>query len=358
VGDQFHRAVNLETVKKVLVAGLCAALVSAGCGDLLAPAAAVVYEEKITVDEVTERLNECTKRPDLQRLIQQGTEIQAIRKDCEQSELSRLIRRVIFERNAERLDVGIDESDVEDQIERIKDDLGTEGAFEEALKEQGLTLPLLREFIFDSLLEEGIRDEVTGEVTPPESELKAYYKEHLDDFRQTRAQHILVDKESLAGRIADRLHAAPKKQVDDLFAELAKEFSTDTSNANDGGDLGYFKRGDFVPPFERAADRLDIGAVSNPVESEFGFHVIRVTDRRTLTYEQARDQIIEQLGAAAKDQAWQEFVVSAYKQADVEINPRYGELDLESQLVVTPTSDEFPGVEPLDDPRPLESPGD
>lgn len=84
-----------------------------------------------------------------------------------------------------------------------------------------------------------------------------------------KCSHILVEKQSQALAILDRLKKGEK------FAELAKELSLDTGSGKRGGDLGYFGRGRMVKPFEAAAFKLSIGEISEPVKTEFGYHIIK-----------------------------------------------------------------------------------
>ncbi|MGQ0772326.1 MAG: peptidylprolyl isomerase [Nitrososphaerota archaeon] len=84
-----------------------------------------------------------------------------------------------------------------------------------------------------------------------------------------KCTHILVEKQSQALAILDRLKKGEK------FAELAKELSLDTGSGKRGGDLGYFGRGRMVKPFENAAFKLSIGEVSEPIKTEFGYHIIK-----------------------------------------------------------------------------------
>ncbi|MFY9301057.1 MAG: peptidylprolyl isomerase [Candidatus Nitrosotenuis sp.] len=84
-----------------------------------------------------------------------------------------------------------------------------------------------------------------------------------------KCSHILVEKQSQALAILDRLKKGEK------FAELAKELSLDTGSGKRGGDLGYFGRGRMVKPFEAAAFKLSVGQVSEPVKTEFGYHIIK-----------------------------------------------------------------------------------
>ena len=84
-----------------------------------------------------------------------------------------------------------------------------------------------------------------------------------------KCTHILVEKQSQALAILERLKRGEK------FAELAKELSIDTGSGKRGGDLGYFGRGKMVKPFEAAAFMLSVGQVSEPVKTEFGYHIIK-----------------------------------------------------------------------------------
>lgn len=316
----------------------------AGCGELLDPAAAVVNGQKITVDEVAADLNRFEESPEFERLAQQG-DAQALKRQVEQQILSQEIRRAVLQPKAEDFDIEITDEDVAQRMEEIKQDFPTQGAFEEALKEQGLTLDQLTELVEDNLLEEALRAEVTEGTGPTDEDLRAYYEENEADYQETAAQHILVEDRKLAARLAKQLQDARANQLEDLFARLAKQHSTDQSNAGQGGDLGFFKPGDFVPEFEQAADELEVGEISDPVRTEFGFHVIWVTDRRVAPFEDVQGSIEETLGQGAADEAWDAYVRKAYEQAEVKVNPRYGEFDEEALVVVDPSAEDVPGAE-------------
>ncbi|MFG1364818.1 peptidylprolyl isomerase [Xanthobacter versatilis] len=107
---------------------------------------------------------------------------------------------------------------------------------------------------------------------------------------EVRARHILVDDEAKAKEIAKKAKAGED------FAKLAKDYSKDS--AEDGGDLGYFTKDQMVPEFAEAAFKLDKGQVSDPVKSQFGWHVIKVEDKRQKpvpTYDQVSDQVEQYL---------------------------------------------------------------
>jgi foldase protein PrsA len=256
-----------------------------------------------------------------------------------------LIRRAVLTPEAADRGIEVTDQEVQDQLDAIEAEFPSRSAFEEALKEQGLTLAQLTQLIEDRALEEKLRAEITADVGPTDEEIRAQYEENVDDYREVAAQHILVDNRGLATDVSRQLHAAPKGQVAALFTQLARRHSTDDSNANDSGNLGYFSPGDFVPEFEEAAAALQIGQVSDPVRTEFGWHVIRVTDRRPIPFERASEQIAIQLGGSSEDDAWQEWLQDTYEAADVEVNPRYGEFNLATQAIEDASPRTVPGAE-------------
>ncbi|HWL66348.1 MAG TPA: peptidylprolyl isomerase [Actinomycetota bacterium] len=331
---------------------VCAFLFLTGCAQLLEPAAAVVYGRKIPVDEVNEGLDRFVATGEFERLSAQG-DSQAIKRQFEQGFLSQLIRRSVLQPKAEELDVEITDQELDARLDEIRNDFPSPAAFQEALKEQGLEEDQLEQLVGDSLLEEELKAEVTERAAPSETELRDYYETRIEDYEQTRAQHVLVENRALADEIAGQAASVPKKNLDKLFARLAKEFSIDNSNAKEGGDLGYFAAGDFVAEFENAAAKLDVGEVSGPVRSEFGFHIIWVTDRRVQAFEDVRPELEQRLAAENEDRVWSDWLTAAYVDAEVKVNPRYGELDVESGQVVEASAEDIPGAEePRESPTP------
>ena len=128
-----------------------------------------------------------------------------------------------------------------------------------------------------------------------EEEMKAFFEENKEDFaqeEQVKARHILVATEKEAQEIKDKL----AKGED--FAALAKEYSTDDSTKNNGGQLGFFNRGDMVPEFEKAAFALAVGEISAPVKTEYGYHLIKVEEKKEAAapnYEKSKADIKEYL---------------------------------------------------------------
>ncbi|MBK5101874.1 MAG: peptidyl-prolyl cis-trans isomerase [Desulfobacteraceae bacterium] len=143
-------------------------------------------------------------------------------------------------------------------------------------------------------------------VTISGEETKSYYDSHLDSFKQpeeVKASHILIKidsqaKESQKTEARKKLEEVQKKlNKGDDFAALAKEFSQGPSSAK-GGDLGYFRRGQMVKPFEEAAFALRPGEVSDIVETRFGYHLIKIFDKRpetTMAFKDIKEKLQQYL---------------------------------------------------------------
>lgn len=135
-------------------------------------------------------------------------------------------------------------------------------------------------------------EKISTSVTP--EAIQAAYDGMVKGFKpedQVRARHILVNTEDEAKAIKAELDAGS------VFEDLAKAKSIDPGAAN-GGDLGFFQRGQMVPPFEQAAFSLEVGKISDPVQSQFGWHLIKVEEKRQSappTIEQATPQLQQQL---------------------------------------------------------------
>lgn len=345
------RLKGLKPRIKSLAAGSAIALLATGCGSALAPPAATVGDREITVAEVEDAV-EAFRRSDGFAQASQGGDRGAVLRGFEQSFLSRQIRIAVFEPEAEALGLSVTEDDVDAQIADIQAGFENQSAFEEAMKEQGLTLPDLRALVYASELERVLREEVTGEIIPTDAEIADYYEANADSFTEVRSSHILVEDNATALELQDQLNAAGA-DAPELFADLARKHSIDTVSGEGGGDLGYSGYTEFVEPFARALQELEVGQISQPVRTEFGYHLILLTDRRVTPLEEVRDQIVSQLSGEQQDSAWQEWVTASYAAADIEVNPRYGELDLATQEIRNATSDEIPGAA---DQQPLPAP--
>ena len=145
-------------------------------------------------------------------------------------------------------------------------------------------------FIRNKLLMETLLQDVGKAAVTPDATKKAYEEavKQMSSEQEVRARHILVATEDEAKAVLAEI----KKGTD--FAELAKQKSKDPGAAAEGGDLGYFVKEQMVPEFAAVAFKLDKGQVSDPVKTQFGWHIIKVEDKRTKPvppFEQVKDQV-------------------------------------------------------------------
>ncbi|HTR45414.1 MAG TPA: peptidylprolyl isomerase [Thermodesulfovibrionales bacterium] len=165
-----------------------------------------------------------------------------------------------------------------------------------------------------------LEKEIEEKTKVSEKDVKEYYDAHKGEFAansQIRASHILVKTEDEAKKIADQL----KKGAD--FATLAKEKSIDTGSAKNGGDLGFFSRGQMVPEFEKVAVTLKKGEVSAPVKTQYGYHLIKVTDRKEgtpLEFDKVKDLLTQKLTAEKQKAVFDSYIEGLKSSYKVDIN--------------------------------------
>ena len=222
--------------------------------------------------------------------------------------------------------------EVDGQVEQIKKQFPSEDAFKQMLKSRGVTLEQLRADTAQTIaVNVMLKSELEPKITVSEADSKAFYEQNKSRFRQedsVHASHILIRTpeqadaaaKSKAKAQADDLLAQLKKGAD--FADLAKKASQDPGSAQNGGDLGFFSKGQMVQAFEQAAFGLKPGQTSGVVETPFGFHIIRVSETkagRDLGYEEVKAQIDDFLKQQLRDQKSQEFVDQLKAKGKVQI---------------------------------------
>ena len=157
-----------------------------------------------------------------------------------------------------------------------------------------------------------------------DSEAKKYYEQNRDKHftrpPQIHARHILVKEEKDAKNIIDQLKGLKGKELKDKFIELAKSKSTGPSGKN-GGDLGFFTKGQMVPPFSKAAWALKVGEVTKePVKTQFGYHIIYLEEKRgakATPYEKVKDAIISSLKQTQFKEKLKAFIKEMKSKANI-----------------------------------------
>jgi parvulin-like peptidyl-prolyl isomerase len=337
------------------IATVALGLVLTSCGGLLDTSAAKVNGEEISAEAIEAELDSFRKTERYKQLAGQG-DIEAVERQYIQGVLATLVRRAVLAPVAREEGLEVTPDDIEAELDLIRADFPDENAFQEALKEQALTLPQLREFIGDRLVEDRLREVVTTDVGASEEEIMDFYESNITDYQQSCAQHILVADQGEARLIAAQLQRASAAEIDELFEQLAAERSQDSSNAKSGGDLGCNPAGQFVAPFEEAMAELEVGEISDPVQTEFGWHIIRVNARETASLDEVRDQIADQLSTPLQDEAWQDYLEGLYEEAGVKIDPSYGVLDIATGQITDPDATTVPGGQAPRATQPSEAP--
>lgn len=194
-------------------------------------------------------------------------------------------------------------------------------AFPKAYQDELVTI-----FAEQSLLQEAL-----GNPEVSDADIAEFYEANKAAFDRTCVRHILVADQAAANAVKARLDAGED------FAAIARAESTDNQvpggSAEKGGDLGCVSANDLVPEFSQAMNALPVGGTSVPVESQFGFHIIQVTERKTIPLAEAAAEIRPVLEQQAPDPI-QVYINNALEKAEIKVNPRYGRFEREPRYGV------------------------
>ncbi|AIY78242.1 peptidylprolyl isomerase [Bacillus anthracis] len=201
----------------------------------------------------------------------------------------------------------VDDKEVDKKFDEMKKQLGDQ--FDTLLKQQGLKEETVKNGVRASLAQEK-----AIEKTITDKELKDYYKPEI------KASHILVKDEATAKKVKEELGQGKS------FEELAKQYSEDTGSKEKGGDLGFFGPGKMVKEFEDAAYKLKKDEVSEPVKSQFGYHIIKVTDIKEpeKSFEQSKADIKKEIVQKKMQdgQFMNDLMMKEIKKADVKVDDK------------------------------------
>ena len=258
-------------------------------------------------------------------------------------------------------DIEVTEEDLDEALEDLKARMGDDaGQFEQQLQQMGMTEDDLRENMRQDVeLEKYLATQNDLEVS--EDEIREFYDDNQQNFveeEQVEARHILieVDEDADDDAEAEALSRAEEIYQDAVdgadFGELARERS-EGPTAERGGDLGTFARGAMVEPFSDAAfDDLEVGEISEPVRTQFGFHVIEKTDHiegGEVDFDDARDDIEMQLTHQNRQEAFQSFLEGL--KADVEIEEIPENIEVNVEAPAQPQGQPMPHGQPGQQPQ-------
>ncbi|MDO5725806.1 MAG: peptidylprolyl isomerase [Tissierellia bacterium] len=172
---------------------------------------------------------------------------------------------------AKKANLEATDAEIEEEVNEILNEVGEE-EFNNMLESLKISKETYMNMIKDTKTVDNYVQKKLDEFDVSDDEVKSYYEENKDDLKKVKASHILVETEEDAKNVIKRLENGED------FEEVAKEVSLDPGSAVSGGDVGFFSRGMMVPEFEEYAFSGAIGEVSEPVESQYGFHIIKVTE--------------------------------------------------------------------------------
>ena len=239
--------------------------------------------------------------------------------------------RLLIQESATRK-TPVTDAQLDARMDQIRSQFPSEEVFQQQLQERKTTLAELRANTRESMqITAMLQAELDTKTAVSTEQVNDFYVKNPSAFQQgerVKASHILIRVQANADA-AEREKAREKAAgiLADLkagkdFAALAKQYSDDPGSGAQGGDLGFFQRGQMVPPFEQAAFALQVGQTSDLVTSDFGIHIIRVTDRqpgRTQPLEEVKADIEEYLLGQNREAQTRLFVESLKTKGKVEI---------------------------------------
>ncbi|MFH0764447.1 MAG: peptidylprolyl isomerase [Candidatus Omnitrophota bacterium] len=290
-------------MKKIVLTQLILAMILAtAClsrGEVVDKIAIVVNDEIITESEITRSLQPVYEK---YRVLYSHDKLFAKLEEAKQKIIQQFIDDRLILSEAKKLNVEVDEQEVDKRIDDLIKRLGSRAAFERTLSEQRITLRDLKTRYREQLMTRKLIDqEVGSRITITPIDITNYYNENTDEFSQPeeiKLKNILIsvknDADSKkAAKLARDISKRLKEGCD--FAGLAKVYSAGPG-ASEGGDMGYVKKGDLMPEIEKAVFNLKTGETSDIIQTKLGYHIFMVEEKkpaRTLTISEARRDIEE-----------------------------------------------------------------
>lgn len=223
--------------------------------------------------------------------------------------LDQMINTELLAQNAEKEGIKVTDKEIQSSFNELKTYINSDEEIKGAAEELGINDEFLKEQAKLSLLIQKSQEKFYKEGKVSESEMKEYYDKHIDEYKkdEVEASHILIkttddNNKPLSEAEQKKAKAKAEKVLKEVkaggdFAELAKKYSDDPGSAAQGGALGAFGKGMMVQEFEDAAFGMEPGEISDLIKTDFGYHIIKVTDRikETTSFEEAKEGIKEEI---------------------------------------------------------------
>jgi len=230
--------------------------------------------------------------------------------------LDNLITRLLIVQEGRKLGLSVAEAEIDDEIQQIIQEsfAGMEDQFQQALDQYGVSMETVRSDIRVNLTARKIAEQ---QINISDQQLEEYFNANQSEFNisdEAEARHILVDSLEEANEIIGLLDQGSD------FAELAKERSEDPGSKDQGGNLGFFKPGAMVPEFDEAVFSMEIGQISEPVETMHGFHIIELLDKksgRVVTFAEVKETVRETMTERQVQGLTQELFTRLREEAEI-----------------------------------------
>lgn len=294
-----------------------------GAGDV----AATVGDAEVTVDTLEAEVEARADSTDLASELGADGSGQ-LREELQRNVLTELIRSELVRLAADRRDVQVDDADIADARQRLVESVGGDEEFEQVLTDSNVSDEQLERTLRDQAIQYEIGGELADDVT--DDDVRTAFDQAEGQYGERReVRHILTETRAQARDALERIEGGED------FADVAADVSIDPGSGANGGDLGEIGRGATVPEFEEAAFGAEVGELVGPVESQFGFHVIEVTDTiDAQDFSEVRDEIRTQLELTTRGQAFSEFVTELIEDVEVTVADAFGFWDPATVSVV------------------------
>ena len=313
------------------------ALGTAACSTGAGSVAATVGDTEITAAEVDETYARRAEAPPVaSELATSGSD--ETDPNLQASVLTTLIRTDLLEQAAEERGIEVTDEQRSEERAAIVEQAGGEEALQEVLTQSNVSDEELQDNLTDQAIQSQISDSLAEEVTDEEVQA-AYEQDPQGQYgEKVEVRHILTENEEQANEAIDRIEDGED------FSEVAQDMSTDPGSAEQGGELGPVSKGMTVEEFDEAAFSADVGELVGPVETDFGFHVLEVTDEVAATELSEVEGEIREMLAQSK---FTQYITDFASGLEIEVDPAYGSWDPQQLAVVPPAPSEAPSAPQL-----------
>lgn len=280
--------------------------------------------------DIMESQVEAQLKPQLKKIAAQlpPAFVEQYKKQLSQQVLEGMIIEQLLDEKVKDSNIVVTDEDVVEHLEKAAAQQNlTLSDIKEMMEARGQSFDEAKQRIKRSMAyQKLVEAQWAGKINVTEEEAKKYYDENVKQLEQVKASHILIKPHSTDPNAdPNEARAAAKAKAEDLlkqikdgadFVELARA-NSDCPSSKQGGDLGFFHRGQMVSAFEEAAFALKPGQVSDIVETQFGYHIIKVTDRKNDTFKKAKEDVMELLARPKQAEIVEKYIESLKADANI-----------------------------------------